>query len=304
MSEPVISMEKVNKAFLPGVQVIDNLSFSVEKGEIIGILGPNGAGKTTTIRLLNGVLYPDSGRIRVAGFDPVAAGDEVRKRCGVLTESAGLYEHMTARENLLFFAELYGVAEPVRQAERLLSEFGLAEAARKKVGTFSTGMKKRLGIAKALIHNPEILFLDEPTTGLDPEGSRDLLNYIKELNREYRVTILLATHLLKQVQDIGHRFFFIEKGRLLESGSFAELEAKYLQEITLKVETGLAVPGVEFAGFPIVKKDPGYLWFQLESKDAVPLLLEKILAVAPVYSAVITGRDLETIYFTIREGKR
>ena len=115
--ENVISMEKVNKAFLPGVRVIDDLSFSVQKGEIVGILGPNGAGKTTTIRLLNGVIYPDAGRICVAGFDPVTAGDEIRKRCGVLTESAGLYEHMTARENLLFFAELYGVAEPVRQAE-------------------------------------------------------------------------------------------------------------------------------------------------------------------------------------------
>ncbi|HHU82691.1 MAG TPA: ABC transporter ATP-binding protein [Firmicutes bacterium] len=304
MDKPIISMEKVNKAFLPGVQVIDNLSFSVQKGEIIGILGPNGAGKTTTIRLLNGVLYPDTGRMSVAGFDPVSAGDEVRKRCGVLTESAGLYEHMTARDNLLFFAELYGVPEPVRQAERLLSEFGLAGAARKKVGTFSTGMKKRLGIAKALLHNPEILFLDEPTTGLDPEGSRALLNYIKELNRECGVTILLATHLLKQVQDFGHRFLFIEQGRLLESGSFVELETKYLREITLKVETGLAVSGDDFAGFPVVKKGPGYLWFRLESKNAVPLLLEKILAVAPVYSAVITGRDLETIYFIIREEKQ
>jgi ABC-2 type transport system ATP-binding protein len=276
--ENVISMEKVNKAFLPGVRVIDDLSFSVQKGEIVGILGPNGAGKTTTIRLLNGVIYPDAGRICVAGFDPVTAGDEIRKRCGVLTESAGLYEHMTARENLLFFAELYGVAEPVRQAERLLAEFGLADAARKKVGTFSTGMKKRLGIAKALLHNPEILFLDEPTTGLDPEGSRDLLNYITELNREYRVTILLATHLLKQVQDFGDRFLFIEKGRLLENGSFA--------------------------GFPVVNREPGYLWFRLASKDAVPRLLEKILATTPVYSAVITGRDLETIYFIIREEKR
>lgn len=303
MDEAVVSMERVNKSF-SGTRAIDNLSFSVRRGEIIGILGPNGAGKTTAIRLLNGVLFPDAGRMSVAGFDPISAGNEVRKRCGVLTESAGLYEHMTARDNLLFFAELYGVTEPAPQAERLLSEFGLAEAARKKVGTFSSGMKKRLGIAKALLHNPEVLFLDEPTTGLDPEGSRDLLNYIKELNREYRVTILLATHLLKQVQDFGHRFIFLERGRLLENGAFSELETKYLREITLKVETGLDAPGDEFAGFPVIRKEPGYLWFRLENKTGVPLLLEKILAVAPVYSAVITGRDLETIYFSIREEKK
>lgn len=303
MEQTVISMERVNKSF-SGTRVIDHLSFSVRRGEIIGLLGPNGAGKTTTIRLLNGVIFPDAGRISVAGFDPVSAGDEVRKRCGVLTESAGLYEHMTARDNLLFFAELYNVDEPVRQAEQLLSEFGLAEAARKKVAAFSSGMKKRLGIAKALLHNPEILFLDEPTTGLDPEGSRDLLNYIKEYNREYRVTILLATHLLKQVQDFAHRFLILERGRLLENGTFPELERKYLREITLKVETGLAAPGGAFAGFPVIKKEPGYLWFRLENKTQVPLLLEKILAAAPVYSAVITGRDLETIYFKIREEKK
>lgn len=303
MEQSVISMERVNKSF-SGTRVIDHLSFSVRRGEIIGLLGPNGAGKTTTIRLLNGVIFPDAGRISVAGFDPVSAGDEVRKRCGVLTESAGLYEHMTARDNLLFFAELYNVDEPVRQAEQLLSEFGLAEAARKKVAAFSSGMKKRLGIAKALLHNPEILFLDEPTTGLDPEGSRDLLNYIKEYNREYRVTILLATHLLKQVQDFAHRFLILERGRLLENGTFPELERKYLREITLKVETGLAAPGGAFAGFPVIKKEPGYLWFRLENKTQVPLLLEKILAAAPVYSAVITGRDLETIYFKIREEKK
>ena len=163
--ENVVSMEKVNKAFLPGVRVIDNLSFSVQKGEIIGILGPNGAGKTTTIRLLNGVIYPDAGEIRVAGFDPVAAGDEVRKRCGVLTESAGLYEHMTARENLLFFAELYGVTNRCSRPKGCLG-VRPGGSSPEKVGTFSTGMKKRLGIAKALLHNPEILFLDEPTTGL------------------------------------------------------------------------------------------------------------------------------------------
>ena len=152
MGKEIIRLEKINKTFA-GTQIINNLSFSVQRGEILGFLGPNGSGKTTTIRLINGVIYPDSGQISVAGFDPVTAGNEVRKRCGVLTESAGLYENMTALDNLLFFAELYEVKSPLSRAKELLADFGLSDATKKKVGIFSSGMKKRLGIAKALLHN-------------------------------------------------------------------------------------------------------------------------------------------------------
>ncbi len=303
MGKEIIRLEKINKTFA-GTQIINNLSFSVQRGEILGFLGPNGSGKTTTIRLINGVIYPDSGQISVAGFDPVTAGNEVRKRCGVLTESAGLYENMTALDNLLFFAELYEVKSPLSRAKELLADFGLSDATKKKVGIFSTGMKKRLGIAKALLHNPEILFLDEPTNGLDPEGARDLINYIKELNRKYQVTVLLATHLLKQVQDLCHRFIFIHQGRLLETGILTELEEKYLRRISLKVETGLEVSGEEFAGYRIENRAPGYLQFQVEKKDDIPLLLKEILLVAPVYSVEMSGRDLEALYFKIREERR
>ena len=302
MGKELIRLDKIDKAF-SGTKVIDKLSFSVQKGEILGFLGPNGSGKTTTIRLLNGVISPDAGHIWVAGFDPVTSGNEVRKRCGVLTESAGLYENMTALDNLLFFAELYGVRAPLPRAKTLLADFGLADAAQKKVGTFSTGMKKRLGIAKALLHNPEILFLDEPTNGLDPEGARDLINYIKDLNRKYQVTILLATHLLKQVQDLCHRFIFIHQGKLLESGTLSALEAKYLKEISLNIETELEATGDEFAGYPIERKRPGALQFQLEKKADIPLLLKEILLVAPVYTVEILGRNLESLYFTIRGEK-
>ena len=303
MEKEIIRLEKINKTFA-GTQIINNLSFSVQRGEILGFLGPNGSGKTTTIRLINGVIYPDSGQISVAGFDPVTAGNEVRKRCGVLTESAGLYENMTALDNLLFFAELYEVKSPLSRAKELLADFGLSDATKKKVGIFSSGMKKRLGIAKALLHNPEILFLDEPTNGLDPEGARDLINYIKELNRKYQVTVLLATHLLKQVQDLCHRFIFIHQGRLLETGILTELEEKYLRSISLKVETGLEASGEEFAGYRIENRAPGYLHFQLEKKDDIPLLLKEILLVAPVYSVEMSGRDLEALYFKIREERR
>lgn len=303
MEKELILFKNVTKSFAE-TPVINNLSFSVRKGEILGILGPNGSGKTTTIRLINGVIYPETGRITLDGYDPITQGDEVRQRCGVLTESAGLYEHMTALDNLLFFAELYEVDSPRRRAIELLTDFGLADVANKKVRIFSTGMKKRLGIAKALLHHPEMLFLDEPTTGLDPEGTRDLINYIKDLNQKYQVTILLATHLLKQVQDLCHRFLFIHQGRLLETGTFAELEEKYLRTISLQVETDLPVGSDEFAGYRIEGREPGLLRFQLSGKAEIPILLKEILQTAAVYTVEISGRDLETLYFKVREERK
>ena len=302
MAKELLRFENVTKAYSV-TPVINNLSFSVYKGEILGLLGPNGSGKTTTIRLTNGVIYPDTGRITLDGYDPVTQGDEVRQRCGVLTESAGLYEHLTALDNLLFFAELYEVDAPKQRAVELLTDFGLAAVAEKKVQTFSTGMKKRLGIAKALLHRPQVLFLDEPTTGLDPEGTRDLLNYIKKLNQKEHVTILIATHLLKQVQDLCHRFLFLHQGGLLEAGTFAELETKYLRSISLQVETDLEVGENEFAGYRIIGREPGVLRFQLNGKAEIPLLLKEILQSAAVYSVVIDGRNLETLYFKVREAK-
>lgn len=302
LEQTIIRLEKVAKSF-SGVPVINELSFTVRKGEILGFLGPNGSGKTTTIRLLNGVITADAGQITVAGFDPVSAGDEVRKRCGVLTESAALYGQMTALENLLFFAELYGVDQPKQRAEELLVTCGLRDAIHKKVAIFSTGMQKRLGIAKALLHQPEILFLDEPTTGLDPEGAKALISYIKELNRTFGVTIVLATHLLKQVEELCHRYIFIDQGRLLETGTFHELAAKYLTAISVKVETDLELTGAEFKGFRLENKSPGYLQFALERKEQIPFLLKELLAVGPVYSCVILGRDLESLYFRIKEEK-
>ena len=299
MNDEVIASENVIKSFA-GRRVLDSLDFVVPKGQIVGLLGPNGSGKTTTVRLLNGVLAPDSGRIKVAGYDPQTRGDEIRKRSGVLTESAGLYRNLSGSENLNFFAALYDVPQPNERINKLLNDFGLDSAKDRKVGTYSTGMKKRLGIAKALLHSPEILFLDEPTTGLDPEGTRDLLEYIARLNREHGVTILLCTHLLQQVQDLCHRFIFLSNGRVLEQGGLAEIEAKYLVEIRLNVETDLVVSEDTFAGYPISERKPGHLVFRLPGKTAIPRLLQEILKQAAVYSAEVTGRDLETLYFTIR----
>ena len=298
MNETIIEVNSIDKSFSTQ-KVIDNLSFAVKRGEIVGFLGPNGSGKTTTIRLLNGVITPDSGQIKVWGLDPVDSGEDIRRRSGVMTESAGLYRSLSGIDNLRFFAGLYGVDKPEPRIKELLADFGLYEARNKKVGAYSSGMKKRLGIAKALLHSPELLFLDEPTTGLDPEGTRDLLGYIGELNRKSQVTIFLCTHLLKQVESLCHKFIFIASGRILETGALGEIETKYLGEVNLKVETDLSVSGDDFHGYPIVSREPGYVIFRVEQKARIPEILKILLQEAPVYGAEIMGRDLETLYFKV-----
>lgn len=296
---PVIQLTGVTKAFKDTV-VIRDLSFSINRGEIVGLLGPNGSGKTTTVRLVNGVLAPCNGSIRVFGQDPMDESSDVRGRTGVLTESAGLYGEMTAEQNLAFFAKIYGVNQPERRIRGLLRQFGLEEHRDQKVETYSTGMKKRLGIAKALIHRPDVLFLDEPTTGLDPEASRDLLGYIRELNEKDNVTVVLATHLLKEVQNLCHRFLFLHEGQLIETGTLRELADKYMQSLKVRVETDLVPENSNHHGFRLEHTEPGFLTFAVETKEQVPMLLMKLLQDAPIYSAEILGRDLETLYFNVR----
>ncbi|HWI65022.1 MAG TPA: ABC transporter ATP-binding protein [Symbiobacteriaceae bacterium] len=266
--------------------VLQNFSMQVGRGEIVGLLGPNGSGKTTSIRLMNGVIQPDAGSITVAGYDPTHDGEAIRRISGILTETAGFYVGMTGLENLRFYAELYGVTDRKRPLE-LLEEFGLTEAKDKKLGTYSTGMKKRLGLAKALLHRPEILFLDEPTNGLDPEGIRMVLDYIAKLNRREGTTIFLCSHLLQQLEVVCHRYVFIQSGRVIEQGTHADLEAKYVKEAVLKVET-----------------DQGTTEHRLAGREAVPAFLRELTQKQAVYGASLVNTDLESLYFKIREVAR
>ena len=302
MPQASIELDGVSKRF--GAQsVLTALSFRVAPGEILGFLGPNGAGKTTTLRLLAGVIRADSGRIRVAGLDPQQDGDAIRRRTGVLTESGGLYPHMTGLDNLRFFAELYGVDEPGRPAH-LLEEFGLGPHRDKKVGTYSTGMRKRLGLARALLHRPEILFLDEPTSGLDPEGIRMVLEQIAALGQSQGTTVILCSHVLQQLELVCHRYVFLEQGRTIEQGTLEELEERYSQEVVLQVETDLEPAGDRFAGYPVQRLGPGKLALTLPRRAAVPELLRQLTQAAAVYGAVLAGRDLQSLYFKIQEAVR
>ncbi|MBU0595614.1 ABC transporter ATP-binding protein [Candidatus Bipolaricaulota bacterium] len=183
---------------------VDRLTIRVGAGEILGLLGPNGAGKTTTIRMLAGIIAPSAGTARVNGVDPAAEPERVHETIGLLTEASGFYERLSARRNLEYFARFYENVEARGAVDRALDRMGLAERAKDRVGTFSKGMKQRLALARTLLHEPRILFLDEPTAGLDPEAAKDLRALILELRRDHR-TILLCTHNLHEAEELCDR---------------------------------------------------------------------------------------------------
>jgi ABC-2 type transport system ATP-binding protein len=303
MEESLIYFEGVSRRY-GEVQAVDNMSFAVQQGELLGCLGPNGSGKTTTIRLMNGVISPDSGKITVAGMDAIAEGAEIRARSGVLTESANLYESMTVEENLRFFARLYRVEEKAmgERINALLEQFHLSEKRRSRVGGLSTGLKKRTAIAKALIHKPELLFLDEPTSGLDPEAAREIIEQVKLLNQS-GVTVFVCTHNLAEAEQFCTRFVFLDRGRILEQGTLQELEQKYVAEIQLFVETGRGKPEGLHLGVPWEQNADGFT-VKLPGKASIPLFLREVSAQIDMYGAKIENSNLEALYFEIRRARQ
>lgn len=293
-----INVEGLYKSF--GQQtVLENVNFKVKKGEIVGLLGPNGAGKTTFLRILNGVIKPEKGSISLNGMNPASEGDEIRRISGIVTESAGLYHQMSGKENLELFAELYGVSNKGRVPE-LLDLFDLKEHQDKPVGKYSTGMKKRLALAKALLHKPDILFLDEPTNGLDPDGIQMVLSYLKKYNQETGTTIIICSHVLHQLETICDSFAFIENGTIAEQGTLTELENKYVQNVTVRVNTTFKPQEEQFSGFPCKVLGESMISFDLPSKNDIPQLLNLLLKTDPVYSVTIMNNDLQSIYFSVR----
>jgi ABC-2 type transport system ATP-binding protein len=207
-----IEIQDLCKSF-EGREVLSHVSFTVEKGEVFGYLGPNGAGKTTTMRVLLGLLRPTSGKALVRGSD-LAVDDAARGSVGVLMENDGLYDKLTAWQNLDYYGRLYGVRERSERTSQLLSAFGLADRRHEKVFNLSKGMRRKLGIARAIIHDPEILLLDEPTSGLDPEAQRMVRDVLKDLSRRERMTVLLSSHNLDEVERVCSKVAVIKQGRL------------------------------------------------------------------------------------------
>jgi len=221
--ESIINVRHISKSYGQMPAVLD-LSLEVKRGDFFGFLGPNGAGKTTTIRMLTGILAPDQGAITINGKD-VSDRRELSRIIGVLSESRGFYDWMTGEEYLSFFADLYSLSGKKKVIADLLGTVGLAERKNTCINTYSRGMKQRLGLARALVNNPKIIFLDEPTLGLDPQGQEDIHNLLKKLNKR-GVTIFFSSHVLSEAADLCSTIAVINKGRLVAQGTMSELQKK------------------------------------------------------------------------------
>lgn len=227
----VFDLTKVYRSEGKEIRAVDNLNLNVEKGSIFGLLGPNGAGKTTLIMMLTGLTLPTSGSGKVLGHDIIKESLQIRKKVGLLPEGFGFYDHLTAEENLNYVAALNDIPKDERKKriEDALASVGLLEVKDRKFGGYSRGMRQKLGIAQALLKNPELLILDEPTAGVDPEGARAIRELVLKLNREGK-TIMLSTHLLFEVGPICDSIAIINCGRLVLQGKVRDLLEKLMAE--------------------------------------------------------------------------
>ncbi len=292
-----------------GNLAVDRLTVDVREGEVFGFLGPNGAGKTTTVRMLACLIRPTSGTARINGYELGRDNQQIRRICGILTETPGLYEKLSAQANLLYFAQLYDVENPEAQVRKYLQMLGLWDKRDEPVGTFSKGMRQKVAIARALIHEPRLLFLDEPTAALDPESAKTVRDFIEELKGEKR-TIFLCTHNLDEAERLCDRIGVIRQRLIavdtpdgLRRSLFGRQTEVQLAEVTPAIVD--AVSGLEFVAH--VKQDGNRLRISLADPDAQnPVLVEQLVrAGAKVQYVSEVKHSLEDVYLTlVREEAR
>ena len=241
MNSPAIELRGLSHRYDTD-PVLRDIDLTIEAGEIFGFLGPNGAGKTTAINILTTLIEPTSGTATVCGYDVVTERRDVTRCIGSLPAEVRMYGHMTAAENLEFFAKLSGVTEPRKAVAETLDYLDCAELANKRVGSFSTGMRQRIGIAQAIVHRPKVLFLDEPTSGLDPLGVRQLRATIQRLNGDLGMTVFMNTHLLSEVSKVCTTIGVLNHGELIYKDSIEETTRRFpdeasLEDIYVRMET-------------------------------------------------------------------
>jgi ABC-2 type transport system ATP-binding protein len=273
MSEIVLETHDLTRRY-GGFTAVDKLNLTVRQGEVFGLLGPNGAGKTTTILMLLGLTEPTEGAVRVLGLDPARQPLSVKARVGYMPDQIGFYDRMTARQNLAYTARLNGLpgAEARRRIDTALEQMGLGAAADKPVGAFSRGMRQRLGLAEILIKRPQLIIMDEPTLGLDPEAAREFLELIRSLKADGR-TVMLSSHLLHQVQAVCDRVGLFSRGRMVLEGAVPDLAAQVLGG-AYRVQLEAEAPGAleetlqRLPGVTRVRRADG-LTYQLEAQSDV-----------------------------------
>jgi ABC-2 type transport system ATP-binding protein len=286
-------------------KAVDGVTLTVKPGQILTLLGQNGAGKTTTVRMLTALLLPTRGWAQVNGYDVVKQAANVRASVGVLTEQHGLYMRMTGQEYLDFFGEVYRLSPVARTAriKYLLEYFGLSEAARKRVGEYSKGMRQKLALARALMHEPPVLLLDEPTSAMDPESARLVRDEIARLRSSQR-TIVICTHNLAEAESLADIIAIIYRGRVLLSGTLDELKQRILGPVEFEAQLskpflvdGLVLP----EGVVLSEKSGSRLRFRVERpKEANPLLLRRLSEIqAPVVTLQEVPRSLEQVYLKV-----
>lgn len=288
----VVQMTDVSMSF-GQLQAVDQVSLTVERGEVFGFLGPNGAGKTTTIRLLLGLLVPTAGRAEVLGFDTRTKADAIREHCGALLEHNGLYERMSARDNLEFQGRVSRMPAAQRQAriEEMLTNIGLWERRFDLVGKWSRGMKQKLAVARAMFHRPELIFLDEPTAGLDPVAAAALRQDLVALAEREGVTIFLTTHNLAEAEKLCHRVGVIRKGKLLAIGTVDELSGK-----NGSVHAEIAGKGFNDAIVAMLRAMPDVASVRWENSH-VSIELEHGTEVAPLVNMLVgAGVQIEGVH--------
>ena len=298
MSTAVIQTTNLNFSFSNGFKTLQDINLFVPEGSVYGFLGPNGAGKTTTLRLLLGLLKNQQGKLEIFGKEFSSHRIEILKRLGSLIEQPSLYQHLTAKENLEIYRLIYHVDK--NRINEVLKIVGLDHTGKKKAKQFSLGMKQRLSIAIALLHQPELLILDEPTNGLDPNGIIETRELIKKLNKEHNTTVIVSSHILNEVERMASHVGIIHKGKMLFQGPLPELQQMKTRPTTLEIVTNNNEAAAQMLQSYSLKTIAGKLVLSYESKEHTAAI-NKLLVQSgiEVYDLHPQQSDLEQLFLDI-----